>query len=52
MLIASDFDLIGKLMKKNKRGIYVSTKTYINKEYFGFFNNNKHKMKLFKIETL
>ncbi|CAD8161370.1 unnamed protein product [Paramecium pentaurelia] len=41
-----NFKAYGKLLKKNKLGIYIATQVYLSQTYFGFKNDKKEKIKL------
>ncbi|CAD8160450.1 unnamed protein product [Paramecium octaurelia] len=47
-----NFKAYGKLLKKNKLGIYVATQVYLSQTYFGFKNEKKEKIKLSSLDNV
>ncbi|CAD8168490.1 unnamed protein product [Paramecium pentaurelia] len=47
-----NFKAYGKLLKKNKLGIYVVTQVYLSQTYFGFKNDKKEKIKLSSLDNV
>ncbi|CAD8080330.1 unnamed protein product [Paramecium sonneborni] len=47
-----NFKAYGKLLKKNKLGVYVVTQVYLSSTYFGFKNERKEKIKLSSLNNV